>query len=440
MSAAFPGVIPFAETQKLLHELQVHQVELVMQNEALSLALADQIRLEEEKLLLQEQIQQSQKLESLGVMAGGIAHDFNNILQIIQGNCFLIRASFESAETCIPLIESSVERAAVLCRQMLTYAGRSTLAPTHVIMWMLVDDVIHTLKTTISQNVVINTSYASDIPSILADASQLRQMVVNLINNASEAIGKEQGEIHVSLSNVSIKNDALVTDHLGESIPAGSYLCLEITDTGCGMDNETKRRIFEPFYTTKFTGRGLGMSAVLGILKAHNGALQLLSQTGKGSIIKVCLPFQIGEPPADKSLHQPTAATPWLGSGTILLVEDEKQIRDIVKIMLESLGFTVLEAVNGREGLEQYGEYGANITLVITDIGMPVMDGYEMFRELKKINPALPIIISSGFGDDEVTSRIDCGDIAGLISKPYSPIQLREVLKSVVEGPVKYFV
>jgi CheY-like chemotaxis protein len=319
---------------------------------------------------------------------------------------------------------------------MLVYAGKSIHTPTQVIMWMLVDDVIHTLKTTLSQNVVINTSYSSDIPSIVADAGQLRQMVMNLIINASEAIGKEQGDIHVSLSIVSIKKDTLVPDDLGESIPAGSYLCLEVTDTGCGMDKETKRRIFEPFYTTKFTGRGLGMSAVLGILKAHKGVLQLFSQTGKGSTIKVCLPLPISEPAADETLNQATAPLPWLGSGTILLVEDEEQVRVIAKIMLEMFGFTVLEAVNGREGLELYGEYGANITLVITDIGMPVMDGYEMFRELKKFNPSLPIIISSGFSDYEVASRIDCGDIAGLISKPYSENQLREVLKSVVEGPV----
>lgn len=552
MNVAFPGVIPFAETQKLLHELQVHQVELVLQNDELGLALAHMrelterlhnilkytpagyfcidpdgrfievndawlrifgysspeeiigrhfsiiqvestsgvpvdylaqllngeaipsgeftsrrkdgtvgyqtfsahpvvheekvvrlewfiidisahIRLEEEKLILQEQCQQSQKLESLGVLAGGIAHDFNNILQIIKGNCYLIRANFETAENSVPLIESSVERAAVLCRQMLTYAGKSIVNPTQVIMWMLVDDVIHTLKTTITQNVVIKTSYSADIPSVLADAGQLRQMVMNLITNAAEAIGKEKGNIKVALSTISIQYDTLVTDYFGESIPPGRYLCLEVTDTGCGMDKETKRRIFEPFYTTTFTGRGLGMSAVLGILKAHKAVFQLLSQPGKGSTIKISLPLQTDEPAADKSVKQPPAPLPLLGSGTILLVEDEEQIRDIVKIMLEMFGFTVVEAVNGREGLKQYGEYGANIILVITDIGMPVMDGYEMLHELKKINPGLPIIISSGFGDEEVKSRIDFSEIAGFISKPYSPVQFREVLKSAIE-------
>lgn len=175
------------------------------------------------------------------------------------------------------------------------------------------------------------------------------------------------------------------------------------------------------------------MSAVLGILKAHQGVLQLFSQSKNGTTIKVYLPLQLSEPAVDKSLHQPAAPLPRVGTGKILLVEDEEQIRDITKIMLEMWGFTVLEAVNGREALKLYGEFGAEISLVVTDIGMPVMDGYEMVLELKKLNPALPIIIASGFSDEEVTARIAREDIAALISKPYSPMQLREVLMSVVE-------
>ncbi|MDD2899748.1 MAG: response regulator [Desulfuromonadaceae bacterium] len=219
-------------------------------------------------------------------------------------------------------------------------------------------------------------------------------------------------------------------DHLGKPIQAGMYLCLDVTDTGCGMDNETKRRFFEPFYTTKFTGRGLGMSAVLGILKAHNGALQLFSQPGKGTTVKVYLPVPTAATDGTESLQQ-TDPGAWRGNGTILLVEDEQQVKLVGKAMLQALGFTVIEAVNGEEALEQYRKNSADITIVVTDIGMPIMDGYELIHELKNLTPKLPIIISSGFGDTEVASRIARENIAGLICKPYNFLELREVVKSV---------
>jgi len=199
------------------------------------------------------------------------------------------------------------------------------------------------------------------------------------------------------------------------------------------MNDEARRRIFEPFYTTKFAGRGLGMSAVLGILKAHNGALQLSSQPGRGATFKVYLPVQVNAT-AEENILQESSAKRWQGSGTVLLVEDETQLLCVAKDMLTTLGFTVLEALNGREALEQYRQNAEKITLVITDIGMPVMDGYELFRKLKMLKPELPIVISSGFGDTEVTSRIPQEEIAGMISKPFRFNQLRDVLKSVVVG------
>jgi len=394
--------------------------------------ISDRKKLEEEKGILQQQFQQAQKLESLGVLTGGIAHDFNNILAIIMGYCGLTKMDYDTAEKHIPIIENAVERAAALCRQMLTYAGKASLTETLVVMWMLVDDVVTMLKATIRQNVVIKTCYTSDIPSIMGDASQLRQIVMNLIINASESIGDLQGEVCVSLSKAVIKAGQAENDHNGKTIPPGEYVCLEVTDSGCGMDDETRRRIFEPFYTTKFTGRGLGMSAVLGIITAHKGALQLSSQSGHGTTFKVYLPAQIGT--ANEEETQQTVSAPWKGSGTILLAEDEEHVALIEKAMLEALGFKVIGAADGKEALELYKKNAADITLVIADMGMPVMDGYELFRELKKLKPELPIIVSSGFGDAEVTSRIPREQIAGLVSKPYHYDQLRDVLKKVVEG------
>ncbi|MDD2583166.1 MAG: response regulator, partial [Desulfuromonadaceae bacterium] len=199
------------------------------------------------------------------------------------------------------------------------------------------------------------------------------------------------------------------------------------------MDEETRGRIFEPFYTTKFTGRGLGMSAVLGIITAHKGALQLTSQPDQGTTFKIYLPVKSGETTANKSLPQ-TSPTEWHGRGTILFVEDEEPIMAAAQSMLTILGFTVIEAFNGKEALELYQMNAADITLVMTDIGMPVMDGYTLFQELKALDPKLPIIISSGFGDTVVTSRIPGEDIAGLVSKPYDFDRLREVLKTVVDN------
>ncbi|MHB8057316.1 MAG: ATP-binding protein [Desulfuromonadaceae bacterium] len=387
---------------------------------------------EEEKHALELQFQQTQKLESLGVLAGGIAHDFNNILAIIMGYCSLTKMDYEQAEKNIPEIEKAAERAAALCRQMLAYAGKASLSQAQVNTWMLVDEMVTMLKTTIQKNVVIKAELGTDIPFIMGDASQIRQVVMNLVINAAEAIGDAEGAIEVKLLKAELKAKHTEKDHLGLIIPAGRYILFEVSDNGCGMDQETSRKIFEPFYTTKFSGRGLGMSAVLGIIKAHNGALQLESHPGQGTTFKVYLPAQFSKSESEES-QQKAASAPWHCSGTILLAEDEEQVKSIAIILLQELGFTVLDAANGKEALELYQQNAADITLVVTDMGMPVMNGYELFYKLKQLNPHLPIIISSGFGEGDIDSKIPSEEIAGLINKPYNFDQLREVLRGVAE-------
>ena len=393
-------------------------------------------RAEEEKQVLEHQLQQSQKLESLGVLAGGIAHDFNNILAIIIGYCGLIKMDYQEARLHIPTIEKAAEHAAGLCRQMLSYAGKAQLTMAQVNMRLLVDDMATMLKSTLPQNVTIELAPSTDSHLVHGDPSQLKQIVMNLIVNAAEAIGDDQGEIRVSMAPLALAAGHSDKDYHGKPIPGGRYLCLEVADNGCGMDEETKWRIFEPFFTTKFTGRGLGMSAVLGIIRSHGGALQLFSQLGQGATFKVYLPIQAGNAPADEVSAQSEPAAPWQGSGKVLLVEDEEHIRFIAVTLLRKFGFGVLEAANGKEALRLYREHAAEIILVVTDLGMPIMNGYELFGELKKLNPELPILISSGFGDAEVSSRIAMDGVAGLISKPYNPDQLRDVLKGVVEGAI----
>ncbi len=396
--------------------------------------ITDRKQAEEEKLRFEQQFQHTQKLESLGVLSGGIAHDFNNILAIIMGYCSLTKLNYETAEKNIPIIEDAAERASGLCRQMMAYAGKAQLTMTKIDIVEKVDQIVSMLQATLPLNAVIKTDLSAEIPLIDGDSSQLGQVVMNLIINASEAIGTEQGKVDLSLSKIKVKAGKVYEDYHGKPIPPGEYVCLEVTDNGCGMDEETKWRIFEPFYTTKFTGRGLGMSAVLGIIKSHGGALQLFTQPGEGTTFKVYLPVPWKNSTGDAVQAVSAPSTPWTGSGTILLVEDEDQIRDIARSFLEMFGFTVLEAVNGREALEMYQKNAAEITLVVTDMGMPVMDGYELFHKLKSLDPELPIIVSSGYGDVEVSARIGSDNIAGIISKPYNPSQLREVLKSVMEG------
>ncbi|MFZ4857285.1 MAG: PAS domain S-box protein [Desulfuromonadaceae bacterium] len=395
--------------------------------------ITDRKRLEEEKQLLEQQFQQAQKLESLGVLAGGIAHDFNNILAIIIGHCSLAALNPNAAEKHIPAIEKAADRAAGLCRQMLAYAGKASFTLMQVNMAALVDEMVQMLKATTSRNVAIRADLSADIPFVKGDASQLRQIVMNLIINASEAIGEAQGVIRITLAKRAVTTAGAVRDHLGRIIPAGWYACLEISDTGCGMDDEAMCRIFEPFFTTKFTGRGLGMSAVLGIISAHGGALQLNSQPGHGTTFTIYLPIENNSSVGDEFSDQINSAQ-WQGSGTVLLVEDEDQVRFVARSMLEELGFTVVETSNGREALDVFRKYVPEISLVVTDIGMPFMDGYTLFRELKILKPELPIVISSGFGDTVVTTRIRAEEVAGLVSKPYRFDQLRDVLRSVTDG------
>ncbi|MDD2736166.1 MAG: PAS domain S-box protein [Desulfuromonadaceae bacterium] len=420
-------------TPKTIHafgkpELEQHKIVGMFQD------VTDRKNAETEKLLLEQQFQQAQRLESLGVLAGGIAHDFNNILAIIMGNACLAKRNPENITDKLTAIEKASERAAGLCRQMLAYAGKSQFVEDKVNIDAQVSETVKLLKASLPQNVAIRYTSLPDIPSIKADAGQISQVATSLIINATEALGDAQGEVIVTLATTEIKAAQSEKDYFGKFIPPGWYACLEVSDNGCGISEENYNRIFEPFYTTKFVGRGLSLSAVLGIIQSHKGSLQLFSEPGRGTTFKVFLPVQVTVPAENHPHVQTAQPSEWRGSGTILLVEDEDQVRFIAKAMLEYLGFNVMEAVNGKEGLEIYQNNASEITLVVTDMGMPVMDGYELCRELKKIDPKLPLIISSGFSDEDVVSRLGNHGIAGLISKPYTSDKLREVLKVVVEG------
>jgi len=391
--------------------------------------ITERINAEEERLELERHLQQTQKLESLGVLAGGIAHDFNNILTIILGYCYVINEERDSASADaehVQKIEDAANRAGDICRQMLSYAGRNDLRHSPVEMNSLVDDMVKMLRSGIKKNVTIELDLRG-VMVIISDSSQIQQIVMNLIINAAEAIGDNNGTIRISLSKVEFPAGQSDTDVTGKTIPPGRYVCLKVSDDGCGMDTETQIRIFEPFYTTKFVGRGLGMSSTLGIIKSHDGALQLSSTPGAGSIFRVYLPL----PAVPDSAEIIPAAVQNLslrGNGIILLVDDEEELRTLGPIRLKAIGFSALTAANGREALEIFRERGNEIGLILLDLLMPVMDGTETYYRLREISRTIPIVFCSGCSKEELPSGILDDEHTDFLKKPFKPDQLRNVL------------
>lgn len=385
---------------------------------------------EESRLNLERQLLHAQKLESLGILAGGIAHDFNNLLTAIVGNAdlALMKLSPESPVVpCVQQIEKAAERATDLAKQMLAYSGKGRFLIEKLDLNNLLKDMLHILEVSISKKNELQLNLEPNLPQVEADATQLRQIIMNLVINASEAIGDNQGVIAITTGCQQCDRLCLEDFGLHENLAEGPYLFLEVTDTGCGMDSETISKIFDPFFTTKFTGRGLGMSAVMGIVRGHKGAIKVESEPAKGTTFKVLLPAcDTAVPaPARKTQHDD-----WRGNGTVLLVDDEEQVREIGTFMLEQLGLNVITAGDGQEALEKFTASG-NISVVILDLTMPKMDGEQCFRELRKLDNNVKIIMSSGYSEQEITSRMNESELA-FIQKPYRISNLQAVLKGLI--------
>jgi two-component system, cell cycle sensor histidine kinase and response regulator CckA len=387
---------------------------------------------EHNALRLEQRIQQAQKLESLGVLAGGIAHDFNNILMAILGHAELgLRkmSPLSPGRDNIHGIETAARRAAELCRQMLAYTGKASFASEALEVGDLIDEMAHLLKTSISKKAILNLHCERGLPPILADPSQIRQILLNLILNASDAIGDRSGVISITVGATRCDTDYLSTTELTGDLKPGMYIHIEVSDTGCGMSAETRSHIFEPFFSTKFAGRGLGLAAALGIVKAHRGAMKIYSEVGKGTTFKLLFPaLEVAEnAPAEASEPQT-----WHGSGTILLADDEESLRALGAEMLESLGFAVLTAEDGRQALELFKQRSAEITLVILDLTMPHMDGVETFRALRQLNPGIKIILASGYTQEDVASRFAGKGLSGVLQKPFSIDKLTRLLAAAL--------
>ncbi|MDD5105532.1 MAG: response regulator [Desulfuromonadaceae bacterium] len=386
--------------------------------------ITERKRAEDNRLHLEKQLLHAQKLESLGVLAGGIAHDFNNILTSIIGNAdlALMRINPESsAIDNLHSIEKAAARAADLARQMLAYSGKGTFVICNHDMNALLEEMLHILQVSISKKAVMRLNLTRPLPPVEADATQIRQIIMNLVINASEAIGDKSGVIAITTGCMDCDNSYLKDVWLNENLGDGLYVFIEIADTGCGMSKETLAKLFDPFFTTKFTGRGLGMAAVLGIVRSHKGAVKVYSEPGKGSTFKVLLPAS-GKP--SEIFNHDSPHDHWKGSGTVLLVDDEETVRGIGAEMLKELGFTVVTANDGREAVEVY-KSRTDISFVILDLTMPHMDGEQCFRELRMLNPDVKVIMSSGFSELEVTQKFVGKGLAGFIQKPYKLSVLR---------------
>jgi len=361
-------------------------------------------------------------------MAGGIAHDFNNLLMAILGHSDLARLELPEkspAQQHLEQIQTASERAADLCRQMLAYSGRGTFLIEPIDINQLIDELMNMLHTAVSKKAEICLHQSRDLPNVHADATQIRQVVMNLVLNASDALGEQGGTITVTTERREVSAEDLVNSLTRETLEPGPYVCVEIADTGCGMSEEVLQRIFEPFFTTKFTGRGLGLSAVLGIVKGHKGFLRVKSRPGYGTCFTIGLPAhesrRVAEPAAaDTANVKPT--------GLILFVEDEPLLQQLGTKMLTSLGLKSIVASDGNEAVRLYQQRKSEISVIMLDMTMPYMNGEEAYRELRKIDPNVVVILASGFTESEINERFDGCPLAGFLQKPYTLATLKAAL------------
>lgn len=388
---------------------------------------------EEEKLALQAQMFQAQKLESLGVLAGGIAHDFNNLLMSILGNTEMALINLHDDSPARKSIEKAREvsqRAAELTKQMLAYSGKGKFVIENIDMSELVENTMELLKVSIGKKVEVKYNLAPNLPQVEADATQIRQVVMNLVINASDAIGDKPGVINVTTGVIECDREYFNDVEIGKELPEMTCVYIDVTDNGCGMDEETKAKIFDPFFTTKFTGRGLGLAAVLGIVRGHKGALKITSKVGEGTTFRVLLPK------SDKYVEPLQVAEKkdkeWNGSGTVLVIDDEDTVVFVTQAMLEEIGFSVMTATDGPEGIELYRRHSDEIRAVLLDLTMPKMSGEEVLRELKKIRSDARVILNSGYNEEEIASKFSSEGFAGFLHKPYTMGRLTEKLREVL--------
>jgi PAS domain S-box-containing protein len=388
-----------------------------------------------ERRRIEEQLRHTQKLESLGVLAGGVAHDFNNLLTGILGNASLaIEACPPDHQNRLRLEEvmRAAEHAADLTRQLLAYAGKGRFVLRVFDLSGLVREISSLIQSSIPKHVQLNLHLDEALPCVEADPGQMQQIVMNLVINGAEAIGPEGGTVLVRTSAQAVDEYYAATMSASGSgrLPSGSYVCLEVHDTGSGMSPETLARIFDPFFTTKFAGRGLGLSAVLGIVRSHRGAMKVYSHPGRGTTFKLLFPASRSRIDS----HTAPSALDLAGEGTILIVDDEEIVRQAARHTLDRYGYQTLTAADGAQAVEIFRDRPGGIAAVLLDLTMPVMSGEEILISLQGINPAVKVLLTSGYNEVEALQRFAGKSLAGFIQKPYTAAELARKVKEVVAG------
>jgi signal transduction histidine kinase/ActR/RegA family two-component response regulator len=394
-------------------------------------------------------LQQKQHLESLGLLAGGVAHDFNNLLTGVLGSASLARQQIlamprsndgasgiarHPASIHLREIENAAERAANLCRQMLAYAGQGRFQSQPLDLSAVVRDEIGALSRGMSAHITMTSDLPAHLPAVDADAIQLRQMVTNLLLNASEAIKGDAGTIRVTTGLMIADRAHLATAHLAPELDAGRYVSLTIADTGHGMSADTLPRIFDPFFTTKFTGRGLGLAAVLGIVRSHRGALWVTSEPGAGTTFRVLLPATdapaiLPAAPVAPSVPKPSRSR---ASCLSLVVDDESSVRAVATRMLAACGLESLTASSGEEAVAVLEANPGAIVLVLLDLTMPEMNGEETYRRLRAIDRSVPVLLMSGYSEHEASTYFGGQGTSGFIQKPFRLDELKEAIRRVL--------
>jgi PAS domain S-box-containing protein len=382
----------------------------------------------------EQSLLQSQKLESLGVLAGGIAHDFNNLLTTLLGNINLAQLCLPEVSPAWPYLETmerTVQRASDLTRQMLAYSGKGHFVVGPVDLNQVVEEMSHLLSVSISKKVALRFQLQENLPILMAEAPQIQQVVMNLVTNASEAIGDAEGLVSIRTGMQIYDRGDLTRDFPGQPVEPGTFLTLEVSDSGKGMPPEVQARIFEPFFTTKFTGRGLGLAAMQGILRGHKGGIRVSSEVGKGSTFKVIFPAGSGEAVKAKT---PGETNNWMGSGTILVVDDEEGVRLVAADLLRSLGFEVITAEDGLQALKRFRESPVPIRAVLMDLTMPHLDGVETYRELRRLDPGCRVVLTSGYNEQEAVQDFLGKGLAAFVQKPFLRRDLMVAMQKALEG------
>ena len=383
-----------------------------------------------------------QKLESIGILAGGIAHDFNNLLHVVLGNADIALSNLPAESPAREALEEVVRatlRAADLTRQLLAYSGKGAVVVRHLDLSSEVREMATLLRTAMSKQATLIWELASDLPAINADPTQIRQIVMNLITNASDALEEEGGTI--TLRTGVVRLNELEGQRFSRPVQGDEpverkddrFVFLEIGDNGSGMTPDTLSRIFDPFFSTKFAGRGLGLAAVMGIVRSHRGLIRIRTERGTGTAFRVLFPPVLG---AAASLEKPSAErSDWRGSGTILVVEDEEGVREVAERMLQDIGFQTLGAEDGRQALDIMERVGDTVTAVLLDLSMPHMGGAETLRRLRAVRPELPILMMSGYTEEDVTPQFGKAGpgATGFIQKPFMAEELIAVLRRFAE-------